>query len=142
MGKAGISDPREWQGHLADGASLRVKSETPFFWHVPKSGGTTLQRMYWCMGSTIANEVGVNSKFGIESGEHSDLVSISPWKDNPGKVINVDVSTHEGILKAKNRGFLTERFQPQVDFISTSELQLDGAQTDRQGSHGRTERPR
>jgi len=122
--KAGISDPREWQGHLADGASLRVKSETPFFWHVPKSGGTTLQRMYWCMGSTIANEVGVNSKFGIESGEHSDLVSFSPWKDNPGKVINVDVSTHEGILKAKNRGFLTERFQPQVDFISTSELQF------------------
>jgi len=122
--KAGTSDPEDWQGHLADAISPREPSETPFFWHVPKSGGTTLQRLYWCMGSTIANEVGVNSKFGVESGELSDLVSFSPWKDNPGKVVNVDVSTHEGILKAKNRGFLTERFQPQVDFVSTSEFQF------------------
>lgn len=122
--KAANSDYREWQSHLAEAAGPRAPLETPFFWHVPKSGGTTLQRMYWCMGSAIANEVGVNSKFGIESGVESDLVSFSPWKGNPGKVINVDVSTHEGILKAKNRGFLTERFQPPVDFISTSEFQF------------------
>jgi len=57
-------------------------------------------------------------------GERSDLVSFCPWNDNPGKVINVDVSTHEGILKAKNRGFLTEQVQPHVDFISTSEFQF------------------
>merc|ERR1712127_1103698 len=99
-------------------------SETPFFWHVPKSGGTTLQRLYWCMGSTIANEVGVNPKFGEYKGEFSPLVLFTPWKDNPGKVVNVDVATHEGILKAKQRGFLTNAGQPHVDFISTSEFQF------------------
>lgn len=114
--------------HLADvNSPIQGRDlETPFFWHVPKSGGTTLQRLYWCMGSTIANEVGVNPKFGIEHGEKSDIVAFSPWKDkgNPGKVINVDVCTHEGILEAKNRGFLTSRFQPKTDFVSTSEFQF------------------
>ncbi len=98
--------------------------ETPFFWHVPKSGGSSLQRLYYCMGSTIANEVGVNPKFGIEHGPKSDIIAFSPWEahGNPGKVINVDVCSHEGILDAKNRGFLTSPSQPKVDFVSTSEF--------------------
>lgn len=99
-------------------------SETPFFWHVPKSGGTTLQRLYWCMGSTVANEVGVNPKFGKYKDEHSKLVAFSPWKDNPGKVVNVDMSTNKGILEAKERGFLSDEEQPHVDFVSTSEFQF------------------
>lgn len=115
--------PRDILSHLAD-ANSPIQGwdvETPLFWHVPKSGGTTLQRLHWCMGSTIANEVGVNPKFGISN---SDIVAFSPWKDrgNLGKVINVDVCTHEGILDAKNRGFLTRKFQPKVDFVSTSEF--------------------
>jgi len=98
--------------------------ETPFFWHVPKSGGTTFQRLHWCMGSTIANEVGVNPKFGVTSGPLSKLLAFSPWKDNPGKVVNVDVCSHGGILRAKARGFLTKEGQPLVDFVSTSEFQF------------------
>lgn len=95
--------------------------ETPFFWHVPKSGGTTLQRLYWCMGSTIANEVGVNPKFKYVM---DDIVSFNPWSGNPGKVVNVDVCTHDGILDAKKRGFLspTNPDQPELDFVSTSEF--------------------
>lgn len=119
------NDARDILSHLADNTDpIRGRSlETPFFWHVPKSGGTTLQRLYWCMGSTIANEVGVNPKFGKYEGELSDIVAFSPWKDNPGRVVNVDVATHEGILEAKNRGFLKEP-RPRVDFISTSEFQF------------------
>jgi len=99
--------------------------ETPFFWHVPKCGGTTLQRLYWCMGSTIANEVGVNPKFGIKHGELSDIVAFKPWEGNPGKVVNVDVTTNEGIIEAKNRGFLSPSTeQPKVDFISSSEFRM------------------
>jgi hypothetical protein len=94
-------------------------SETPFFWHIPKSGGTTLQRLYWCMGATIANEVGANPKFGAVQ---RDLVTFKPWNNNPGQVINVDVTTHKGILEAKNRGFLVEPGQPKVDFISSTEF--------------------
>ena len=39
---------------LDDGPPLASQSDTAFFWHVPKSGGTSLQRLYWCMGSTVA----------------------------------------------------------------------------------------
>lgn len=121
-----VSNPSEIQGSLANvNDPIQGRdSETPFFWHVPKSGGTTLQRLYWCMGSTIANEVGVNPKFGVEHGQFSSFVAFSPWKDNPGKVVNVDVCTHEGILEAKNRGFLTKPGQPHLDFVSTSEFQF------------------
>jgi len=123
--KSVIYNPQQFAGNLANVAdSIQDGSETAFFWHVPKSGGTTLQRLYWCMGSTIANEVGVNPKFGIESGELDDLVSFNPWKDNPGKVVNVDMASHEGILNARKRGFLTKAGQPHVDFVSTSEFQF------------------
>ena len=118
------SDHREWHDHLANTADRRETPETLFRWHVPNSGGVTLDRLYWCTGLTIASfKVGMNSNFGIESTEQSELTSFSPWPGNPGKVVNVDISTHEGILKAKNRGFLTlEAPQPHVDYISTTEF--------------------
>ncbi|KAL7544857.1 hypothetical protein ACHAWF_008219 [Thalassiosira exigua] len=122
-----VKNPKGIEANLADvSAPLGgADDEVPFFWHVPKCGGTTLQRLYWCMGSTVANEVGVNPKFGEYTGSQSKLVSFNPWNDNPGKVVNVDVSTHEGILEAKNRGFLAStEGQPRVDFVSTSEFQF------------------
>ena len=96
---------------------------TPFFWHVPKSGGTTLQRLYWCMGFTLANEVGANPKFAFN--ERDDLIAFKPWSDNPGQVVNVDVSSQKGILRAKEMGFLSksqEPSHPHVDLVSTSEF--------------------
>ena len=95
--------------------------ETPFFWHVPKSGGTTLQRMYFCMGFTLANEVGGNSKF---DSDRSKIDVISPWSDNPGKVINVDVTSQKGITEAKNRGFLTQTPHPHLDMLSSQEFRF------------------
>jgi len=76
------------------------------------------------MGSTIANEVGVNPKFGQYKDETSPVKAFSPWKDNPGKVVNVDVCTYNGIVDAKKRKFLVKRgpHQVKVDFISTSEF--------------------
>ena len=96
-------------------------SETPFFWHVPKSGGTTLQRMYFCMGFTLANEVGGNPKF---DSDRTRIDVISPWSDNPGKVINVDITSQEGITEAKNRGFLTHTPHPHLDLMSTQEFKF------------------
>ena len=76
------------------------------------------------MGSTIASfKVGVNPEFGVASGEDNALISFRPWEGNPGKVVNVDISTQEGIFKTKNRGFLAEAPQPRVDYIATSEFQ-------------------
>merc|ERR1712125_258690 len=82
--------------------------------------------MYWCMGFTLANEVGGNPKFGYN--ERSDLVSFRPWKDNPGKVINADVTKLEGISAAKNMGFLQNDFGPVPDLISTSEFRFASEQ--------------
>lgn len=96
-------------------------SITPFFWHVPKCGGTSLQRLYWCMGMSIANEVGGNPKFAAAV-DRSKLQAFKPWTDNPGRVVNVDVSTHQGIMDASRRGFLGDAEQAEVDFISTSEF--------------------
>ena len=97
---------------------------TPFFWHVPKCGGTSLQRLYWCMGMSIANEVGGNPKFAA-SVDRSTLQAFKPWTDNPGRVVNVDVSTHQGIMDASRRGFLGDDApQAELDFISTSEFQF------------------
>jgi hypothetical protein len=96
---------------------------TPFFWHVPKCGGTSLQRLYWCMGMSIANEVGGNPKFAA-SVDRSTLQAFKPWTDNPGRVVNVDVSTHQGIMDAGRRGFLGDAEQAELDFISTSEFQF------------------
>lgn len=107
---ANINDPIQDKDH-----------ETPFFWHIPKSGGTTLQRMYFCMGFTLANEVGGNPKF---DSDRSKIEVISPWSDNPGQVINVDVTSQEGIIEAKNRGFLTQTPHPHLDLVSSQEFKF------------------
>jgi len=117
----------DYTNHLANINDPPSESDTALFWHVPKSGGTNLQRLYWCMGSTIANEVGVNPKFGKYEGPQSELVAFSPWNDNPGKVVNVDIASHDGILEAKQRGFLIKDGQPHVDFVSTSEFNFASA---------------
>lgn len=123
-----VDIPPKIDMHLANVGDEPQNHDTPFFWHVPKSGGTTLQRLYWCMGSTVANEVGANPKFGNPT-KRRGLVSFNPWDSNPGKVINVDVSTKDGILEAKNRGFLGNNVvkdpdHPHVDFVSTPEFQF------------------
>jgi len=122
-----VSISSDYTNHLLNINDPPSESDTALFWHVPKSGGTNIQRLYWCMGSTIANEVGVNPKFGKYEGPQSELVAFSPWDDNPGKVVNVDVATHSGILEAKQRGFLVKEGQPHVDFVSTSEFNFASA---------------
>ena len=127
------------------------KAATPFFWHVPKvrntnawfvcpelfkpnphalhvllllqAGGTAIQNLYWCMGLTLANEVGGNPKLlQRKKVPRNKLTVFQPWKasGNMAKVINVDVTSHTGIDNAKKLGFLTEEGQPKTDFVSSS----------------------
>lgn len=115
--------PAEIQSNLANVNEPRQdkENETPFFWHVPKSSGTTLQRMYFCMGLTLANEVGGNTKF---ESDRTKIDVISPWSDNPGKVINVDVTSRDGITEAKDRGFLSQTPHPHIDLMSSQEFKF------------------
>lgn len=71
------------------------KSETQFFWHIPESGQTALSNICWCTGSTTAN-------------------------DEDGKVTNVDLSSREGILAAKDQELLAT----EPTFITTQEFKF------------------
>lgn len=88
-----------------------------------QAGGTAIQNLYWCMGLTLANEVGGNPKLLQRKSVPSDKLTVfQPWKNsgNMAKVVNVDVTTHKGIANAIQLGFLTQESQPKTDFVSSS----------------------
>jgi hypothetical protein len=98
-------------------------AETLFFWHVPRSGGSHLQDLYWCMDMTIANQVGGEPRFNKIAPRHL-VVEFQPWKEhgNEAKVINVDMSTRNGIVHAKNLGLLSQKDLPKPDIIMSSQF--------------------
>jgi len=73
--------------------------ELPVFWHVPKSGGTTLQDvMMHCIGMVGANEIG--GAYATETGPMK-VVNL----ENGNRYVNVDMSNAGGIAHAKDFGF-------------------------------------
>jgi len=73
--------------------------ELPVFWHVPKSGGTTLQDlMMHCVGMVGANEIG--GAYAKDTGP-LEVVQLK----NGNRYINVDMSNPGGITHAKDLGF-------------------------------------
>ena len=98
------------------------KSNVPFYWNIPESGGTTIQNLYWCMGLTIANEeLGTNPKFGYAN--DTKLVKFLPFHGMEWPIINVDLSTKEGIMRAKNLGLVAST-NPSVDLVVSSHLRF------------------
>ena len=95
-------------------------SDTPFYWNIPESGGTAIQNLYWCIGLTLANELGSNPKFYSED---TRLVKFLPFKSKEWSVINVDTSTKEGILRAKDLGLVFSK-NPSVDLVVSSHFRL------------------
>lgn len=74
------------------------QQELPIFWHVPKSGGNSLQDlMINCYGMIGANEIG--AKYLKEA-----LEIVSP--ENGSRYVNVDLSNPDGISNAIGRGFV------------------------------------
>ncbi len=74
-----------------------AQHELPVFWHVPKSGGNTLQDLLLaCFGMIGANEMG--AKYMKETLEIESL-------DNGIRYVNVDLSSPAGISNAHDRGF-------------------------------------
>ena len=111
--------------HLVSFDAPFTKSDmhTPFFWHVPRSGGSHLQDLYWCMDFTLANQVGGEPRFNKAVPRHL-LVEFQPWKEhgNKAKVLNVDMSTRNGIVHAKNLGLLTQKNVPKPDIIFSTQF--------------------
>ena len=114
-----IELPKWIQSNLVDVSEEGQTSFTPFFWHVPKCAGTAIQNLYFCMGLTLANQVGANPRF--EHNEDTALVEFKPWKRYDWSVINVDTTTQEGILRAQELGLASSK-DPQVDLVVSGEF--------------------
>ena len=73
--------------------------DLPVFWHVPKSGGTTLQDLLMhCVGMVGANEIG-----GTYANDTPPLEVIQ--LENGNRYVNVDMASPNGIAHAKEMGF-------------------------------------
>lgn len=74
-------------------------SALPVFWHVPKSGGTTIQDlMMHCVGMVGANEVGGSY---LNDAGTLEVVKL----ENGNRYVNVDMTNPVGISHAKDVGF-------------------------------------
>lgn len=72
------------------------KTDVPFFWHIPKSAGTTIHLLVAdCMNMVIAAEVG--------RVDHSHSLEII--QANGDQYVNVDTTTPKGIDRASEMGF-------------------------------------
>ena len=87
--------------------------ELPIFWHVPKSGGTTLQDLLMhCIGLVGANEVGASQS------QLTDKLEIITMDDG-SRYVNVDMSNLAGIAHAADLGFASSGM---ADVVITSWL--------------------
>jgi Sulfotransferase family len=82
--------------------------DTPIYWHIPRSGGTTMKLiMSMCMGRVVACEQGA----GHQLDEQLELLN-KPF----GNFANVDTSTPLGLQRAAEVGLVPSRI---VDVILT-----------------------
>ena len=102
----------QWTNHLHPLSSIpNPTTETTLFYHIPKSGGTTIQSTYECFSLSLANRVGVNNS--------DELVSFKPWPYNSkARYVNVDTTTRTGIDRARKLGLVESRL---ADLIITSD---------------------
>ena len=77
-----------------------VGRDTPFYWHIPRSGGVVLKTLLsHCLGQTLSAEV------GELNGHENDLeVKVISFAEH--NYTNVNVATPEGIARALNRGLV------------------------------------
>lgn len=99
--EADIEDGKEFLRpirHFAELSSPRRKSDVPFFFHVPRSGGQTMKDIAGkCLKLTLASEVGVRDGHGRDP--ELKVVNI---KD--GNYVNVDTTSLDGISRAASMG--------------------------------------
>lgn len=70
--------------------------DIPFFWHVPRSGGGTMNDVLGsCLHLTLAADAG-----GSEGNGQEETLKVLHFSQV--SYVNVDTSTHQGIVRAKN----------------------------------------
>ena len=122
------------------------ETETPIFWHIPKvssfkhkwcpsannlfnrcfsastnhkqCGGTTAKRFYGdCLQLTLANRLGASPKYGHD--KDTSILAFEPFPNSKQKLVNVDTTTEEGILRAKEMGLAASHA---ADMVFTSDI--------------------
>mmetsp|Transcript_17000 Transcript_17000/g.36631 ORF Transcript_17000/g.36631 Transcript_17000/m.36631 type:complete len:362 (+) Transcript_17000:104-1189(+) len=78
--------------------------EVPLFWHIPKSGGTTVKKIYECLDLTLANRAGALARFGHDQDE--EIIKFRPWRSKGPAYVNVDTTSNGGILRAERLGLV------------------------------------
>jgi hypothetical protein len=90
------------QSHFVDTLGVPTKfsneSSTPIFWHVPKSGGTTMKDLGSCLGLIVADEWGMESL-------SKRPASLDILKRSGKPYVNIDAISVEGMKRAHELGF-------------------------------------
>jgi len=85
--------------HFSDSMDDFQKSFTPFFFHVPRSGGQTVKDIVGlCLHKVQASEVGIRN--GHQTDTQLQIVSIDDTQ-----YVNIDTTSKEGIERAAMMGF-------------------------------------
>lgn len=72
------------------------KKDIPFFWHIPKSGGTSIKNMYsQCYNMVEASETGAYNDPSNSNNNYSDIIKVVEVEE--GRYVNVDVTIDAGI---------------------------------------------
>jgi len=92
-----------------------VQEHVPFFWHIPRTGGTTiLQAFGKCLGRTLASSTlsipySSQSTPSFENIFHdtSNLVKVLRYEDS--KYVNVNLNATDGMFRAKHMEILEQK---------------------------------
>lgn len=95
-----------------------TKNEMPMFWHIPKSGGTTVKRLYTCLGIVYTQRLGADPRFGHD--KDTEIVLFQPYKQEPDiTFVNVDTTSKAGIARAAKMGLVPSG---KVDMVFTTDV--------------------
>lgn len=102
-------------GKLAIVDSERTPTDMLFFWHLPRSAGTTFQIIASkCLGFVLAAE------YGGAIGADNQRLRVVDLAKPKGKFVNVDVTTISGLKRAKRLGLAQSRL---ADLIYSEKFQ-------------------
>ncbi|KAL7482813.1 hypothetical protein ACHAW6_008472 [Cyclotella cf. meneghiniana] len=97
-------------------ATANTGEEVSLFWHIPKSGGTTVKKLYECMGQTLATAAGAGRIF---IPDNNRIIVFNPY--GTGNYVNVDTSNRDGLIRAKEMGLVESG---KADLIFTTDVKF------------------
>jgi len=124
----GMELPKVLEGFSDIDQPFNKQVDLPFFWHVPRTGGTTLNDILAeCLQLTVA------SNSGVFEGHGDDVELQIVHFDRHYNYVNVDLSTFEGIARAKKLSMVTSGLAD----VAVSSLMFEAATMFNEANKGR-----